>query len=258
MGDLVFLLDLPKSSARGQIIDLNVLFRHLNSDSLFERIAARATTPCSAEAVARAFHFPGLRSAVACANTSSDVSGFTRWYSRRLHSSLQVDTRPAAFDAFRSEMGNAFSLAQPLTRPGASPLPDRSVGQAARPASVAHGGRLGWFPALRRAARNDAPNRTTGTSQREPRSPRATLTASTSGSSVSGSDQLIQSAQPHIIRRADPWSFGPSYQEAHLDPIPPIVRRFAIPGPGDAPTGNEFDLDPPESLCPNPSSPMGS
>ena len=121
MGDLVLLRDLTKSSARGQIIDLNVLFRHPNFDPLFECAMARATSPCSAESLASAFHFLGLRSAVACANTSSGVSGFPRWYSRRLHRSLQLDTMPAALDVSRSKMGNVFALDQTPTRPGASP-----------------------------------------------------------------------------------------------------------------------------------------
>ena len=190
MGDLVLLRDLIKSSARGQIIGLNVLFRHLNFDPLFECIMARSTIPCSAEAVARAFRFLGLRSAVACANIATDVNGFTRWYSRRMPTSLQLDTRPAAFDAFRDEMGKVFALSQSITRTGVAPTIDRSVDLATRPASVVRGGRLGRFPTLRRAARNAAPHHPTSSATREPRSPRATLTVSTSRSSASGSDQL--------------------------------------------------------------------
>ena len=45
MGDLVLLRDLIKSPVRGQTIDLNVLFRHLNFDSLFECIMARPIIP---------------------------------------------------------------------------------------------------------------------------------------------------------------------------------------------------------------------
>ena len=62
MGDLVLLRDLIKSSARGQAIDLNVLFRHLNSDSLSECVVASAASPCSAEDLAREYNFLGAKS----------------------------------------------------------------------------------------------------------------------------------------------------------------------------------------------------
>ena len=91
MGDLVLLCDLIRTSARGHIVELNVLFRHLNFDALFECVLARAVHPPSAEAVARVFHFLGVHTAVACAQLATELTGFTRWYPRRLHSALHLD-----------------------------------------------------------------------------------------------------------------------------------------------------------------------
>ena len=98
MGDLVLLRDLIKSSARGQSVDLNVLFRHLNFDTLFECIIARAVSPCAAEAVARAFHFLGVRSAALCADVAPSPSSFARWYSRRMLAALRIDVAPQSPD----------------------------------------------------------------------------------------------------------------------------------------------------------------
>ena len=131
MGDLVLLRDMTKSSALGRAIDLNVLFRHLDFDSLFECIMARAISPPSAEAVAMAFHLIGIRTAVACARTANELTEFARRYSRRLHSSLHLDTRPAAFDPPHLEMGKEFTLSQSITRTGTSHCPRQSADRIA-------------------------------------------------------------------------------------------------------------------------------
>ena len=110
MGDLVLLCDLIRTSARGHIVELNVLFRHLNFDALPECVLARAVHPPSTEAVARVFHFLGVHTAVASAQLATDRAGFTRWYSRRLHSTLHLDTRPATFEPFHHQMGAVFTL----------------------------------------------------------------------------------------------------------------------------------------------------
>ena len=86
MGGLVHLRELIKTAARGPIVDLNVLFRHYTFDALFERILARAVSPHAAPAVVRAFHFLGLHTAAACAQSAAELTAFTRWYARRLFS----------------------------------------------------------------------------------------------------------------------------------------------------------------------------
>ena len=83
MGDLVLLRYIIKSSARCHTVDLDILYRHLNFETLFECVLARATIPCEAEAVARAFHFLGMRSANSCASDAPDLDERTRLYSRR-------------------------------------------------------------------------------------------------------------------------------------------------------------------------------
>ena len=95
MEDLVLLRELIKTAARGHIVDLNVLFRHLNFDALFECVLARAVSPPSAAAVARAFHFLGVHTAAACSQSATELAEFTRWYSRRFYASLRLDARPS-------------------------------------------------------------------------------------------------------------------------------------------------------------------
>ena len=98
MGDLGLPRDLIKSSASGHTIDLDILYRQFNFDTLFGCVLARATSPCAAESVARAFRFLVERSSNSCASVAPDLDEFTRRYSRRPHSSLQIDVRPLAFD----------------------------------------------------------------------------------------------------------------------------------------------------------------
>ena len=109
MGDLFLLRELIKSSARGQPVDPNVLFRHLNFDALFECVIARAVSPCAAEAVARAFRPLGVRSAASCADVAHVPGSFTFWYSRRIPSALQIDVTPIACDPFQREMGEVYA-----------------------------------------------------------------------------------------------------------------------------------------------------
>ena len=88
MEDLVLLRYLTKSSDRGQTIDLDVLPRHLNFDRLFECVLERATSPCSAEAVARAYNFLGIKTVRDCANSASELNTLTRRYTKRLLANL--------------------------------------------------------------------------------------------------------------------------------------------------------------------------
>ena len=151
MEDLVLLRDLIKSSARGQTIDLNVLFRHLNFDSLFECVVARATSPCSAEAVARAYNFLGIKTVSACANSASELSAFTRRYTKRLLTHLHLDVKPLEFDPFHREMGKVSNLARVIANTGTTSRPFGSVDYAARPASIVHSERLSRWRAARNA-----------------------------------------------------------------------------------------------------------
>ena len=179
MEDLVLLRELIKTAARGHIVDLNVLFRHLSFDALFECILARAVSPPSVNAVARAYHFLGVHTAAACARSANELTEFTRWYSRRLYSSLHLDTRPEAFEPFHQQMGNVYTLSRSIILSDSPHCPRQSADQATRPLSVVHGDRLGRFSLLRRS--NLDQSRSPSRSQtRSPRSPRVTLTASTS------------------------------------------------------------------------------
>ena len=105
MGDLVLPRELIKAAARGHIVDLNVLFRHLNFDTLSECVMTRAVSPPSVNAVARAYHFLGAHTAAACAQSATELTEFARWYSRRFYSSLHIDARPTAFEPFHQQMG---------------------------------------------------------------------------------------------------------------------------------------------------------
>ena len=116
MGDLVLLRELIKTAARGPIIDLNVLFRHYKFDALFECILARAVSPPASPAVVRVFRFLGLHTAAACAQSETELTVFTRWYTRRLYSSLHLDARPVTFDYFHQQMSNAYTLSRTITR----------------------------------------------------------------------------------------------------------------------------------------------
>ena len=110
MGALVLLRDLAKSSALGQTIVLDVLFRRLNFDNFFEFVISRATSPFSSEAVARKLHFLGIRTATESAHSSPDLDECTRRYDKRLLTSLRVDVIPSRPDPFLREMGNVYTL----------------------------------------------------------------------------------------------------------------------------------------------------
>ena len=110
MGDLVLLRDLIKSSARGQSVDLDILFRRLDFETSFECIIARAVTPCAAEAVARAFHFLGARSAASRADVAPRPSSFTRRYSRRMRAALHIDVTPQSFDPIPPGNGESVPI----------------------------------------------------------------------------------------------------------------------------------------------------
>ena len=115
MCDSVLLQDLIKTSARGQTIGPDVLFRHFNFDIPSECVHARATSPCSAEAVARALRFLGIRTATACARSAPDLGELTRRFSTCLLPWLQIEVNPETFAPFRREMGNVYNLFISLT-----------------------------------------------------------------------------------------------------------------------------------------------
>ena len=216
---------------------------------------ARAASHCSSEDVARAFRFPGLRSAGACEHAANGLGGFTRRYSRLLRKSLQLDARPAAFDTFRIEMGKIPTLSRSIARAAVSPCPARSVGLGRLPASLARGGRLGRFSTSRRVVPDAVPRRSAPMVTREPMSPRATLTVSTSGSSFSGSDRLSQHTDSPLARRVVP---APRFQVSDHDPPGHIAPFFNPSVMVDAPLGNELDTDHPEEVYASASPPMGS
>ena len=256
MGDLVLLLrDLIKSSGSGQTIDLDVLFRHINFDCLFGFVLARAGSPCSAEAVARAPHFLGIRTAVSCAQPADDRNEFPRCYSRRLLSPLHLDSRPAAFGPFRREMGKVSSRPRTVSRPGVSRCPRQCVDHATRPAAIVQVGRLGRFSYRRQSVSDSASKRSALKLSREPMSPRVTLTLSTSRSSCSGPDLSSQRIGSPAARLLVPT---PEYHGVELDPIRPIIPCFDMPRVFDAPFGNELDTDPKDSVRADPSAPKGT
>ena len=90
----------------------NVIYRHLNFDSLFELVLARTTSPSSPAAVAMAFRFPCVKSVRACVGSATDRSEFTRWYPRRIWATLRLGARPVSFEPFRREMGEVYNLAR--------------------------------------------------------------------------------------------------------------------------------------------------
>ena len=203
MGDLVLLRELIKSPARRHIVDINVLFRHLTLDALSECVLARAVGPPSAGAIARAFHFLGIHTAAACAQSSTELTEFTRRYARRLYSSLRLDARRAAFEPSHHQMGNVFTLSRTVIRSEFPHCPRQPADHATRPSSVVHVGRLGRFTSLRQAGRDPAPSsKSARPHSRSPRSPKVALTLSTSQSSLSGSDRLIRRTDSPLATRA--------------------------------------------------------
>ena len=183
MDDLVLLRDLIKNLARGQSIDLATLFRYLNFDTLFECVIARATSPCAAEAVARTFAFLGVRSAASCADVAPSESKFTRWYSRRLLTNLHIDVKPASFDLFHREMGKVYSLAKTIATSGITSANEYDSDRATRPASVVHGQRIGKFPRKTRTSFDTTTKRALSQTMSDPKSPRVTLSLSSSWAS---------------------------------------------------------------------------
>ena len=247
MDDLVRLCDLIENSARGQIVELNVLFRHLNFDALFECVLARAVNPPSAEAVARVFHFLGVHTAVACAQSATDLTGFTRWYSRRLHSMLHIDTRPAAFETFHHQMGAVFGLPRSLVSQDAPRRLCDSAQRATRPSAVVHSERIGRVNTIRRSHRETSFSESSRVS-RSPRSPRMTLTVQTSQSSGTGSERLSQYSNSPLAARSTSTGFVPSFRGGHLDPFPRISSTQVTPPPTETPLGSDLDDDLPESI----------
>ena len=258
MGDLVLPRELIKSSARGHVVDLNVLFRHLNFNALFECVLDRAVSPPSSADVARAYHFIGIHTAAACAQSATELAEFTRRYSRRLYSPPHLDAMPAAFEPFRQKMGNVFTLPRTAVRLDFSHCPRQSAGHAARPYSVVRGGRIGRFASLRHAGRAPASSQSVRSHTRSPMSPRVTLTVSTSQSSLSGPDWLIHRTDSPLASRASDTGFAPAYQGVHLDPLQSTIPQFPVPNPNATPMGNDFETDPPESVFSTPSPPKGS
>ena len=248
MGDLVLLRDLIKNSARGQIVELNVLFRHLNFDALFECVLDRAVNPPSSEAAARVFHYLGAHTAVACAKLATDLTGFTRWYSRRSHSMIRIDTRPAAFETFHRQMGAVFGLSRSLVSHDAPRCLGDSAQRATRPSAIVHSERIGRFNSVRRSARENSVSESSRVS-RSPRSPRMTLTVQTSQSSGTGSDRLSQHSSSPLATRSTATGFVPSFLGINLDPSPRISSTQVTPSPAGAPLGSDLEDDIPESIC---------
>ena len=115
------------------------------------RVSARAAAPCSAEDVARAYNFLGIKTVRACTNSASELSTFTRWYTKRLLAHLHLDVKPLDFDPFHREMGKVFNVARFLANSENPSRPFGSAGYAARPASVVHSDRLSRGIASRNA-----------------------------------------------------------------------------------------------------------
>ena len=143
---------------------------------------ARAVSPCAAEAVARAFHLLGVRSAASCADVAPSPGSFTRWYSRRFLSALQIDATPISFDPFHREMGKVYAYSKSVSTGSAVALQQVACGRITRPASIIQGERL----EISRASRSP---RSEASSVRRPpyasakeRSPKVTLSISTQSS----------------------------------------------------------------------------
>ena len=147
----MLLRELIKTAARGDIVDLNVLFRRLNFDALFECVLARAVSPPSVNDVARAYHFSGAHAAEACAQSATELVEFTRWYSSCFYSSIHHDARREAFGPFHQQMGNVYTLSRPIVCTNMTHCPRQSADQATRPLAVIRGSRLGRFAPLRLA-----------------------------------------------------------------------------------------------------------
>ena len=195
MGALVILRDLIKSPARGQTIDLNVLFPHLNFDSLFGCVLAGATSPFSPEAVARAFRFLGALSSSARADSETELSEFTRRYSERLLATLRIDVRPAACEQFHREMGKVYTLSRNLAKSGAPRRPCLSAGHA------------GWGGLVRYVnPDHDTRQQNNANTAPEPKPPRMTMALSTARSSVSGPDGHSRRLRSLPSRRASPYA----------------------------------------------------
>ena len=201
MGDLVLLRDLIRTSARGQIAELNVLFRHINIDALIERALARAVHPPSSEAVARAFHFLGIHTSVACAQLATDLKKFARRRSCRLHSTLHLDTRPAAFEPFHRQMGAAFVLSRSLVSTDWYRCLGDSAQWATSPSAIVHSERIDRFDSIRLSVR-EASISEHARASRSPRSPRMTLTAQTSQSPGIGADRVTQYSNSLLATRS--------------------------------------------------------
>ena len=178
MGDLVLLRDLIKSPARGQSVDLDVLFRHLSSDTLFECIIARAVSPFAADAVARAFHFLGVRPAASCADVATSLRSFTRRYSRRAISVLRVDVAPNAFGPFHREMGKVYPYSKSISSSSAVALQPGASDRATRPVSIVHGRRIEHSRATRLSRSDTSSVRKLPYATARAKSPKVTLSIS--------------------------------------------------------------------------------
>ena len=253
MGNLVLPQYLIKYTASGQTIDLDVLFRRLNCASLFECVVARATSLLSADAVARAFHFLGVRPVRASAESETEMGEFTRWYSKRPLSSLHIDVRPVAFEPFRREMGNVYNLARTIANSEASRCPCVTVDHAARPASTAHGERMARAIAARKPPSATFGSRREPPTRPEPKTQRTTVTISTR-SLFSGPDGFSRRITSPPRQRVIPY---PAFQGVELGTIPSIDPSFQPPSTEG--TGHALGLgdDQSESVSPRPSTQAG-
>ena len=229
MCDLAPLRDPIQTSARCQTSDLDIFFRHLNFESLSDCVIARPTSPCAADAVARACRFLGLRSTHACATVAADLCEFTRRYSRRLLESLHIDVKPSAFGPLRREMGKVFSLARSLALPGSTPSPRLSTEPATRPASIAHGERMGRYSAPRPTQRELASKRSAITPSFGPKSPKVAVPPSNTSSFMGLSRPSPRIESPRESDAIPPPAFE----------FPPLSPPHTVCGTG-TPAGEHY------------------
>ena len=148
-----------------------------------------------------------------CDKASSGVSRLEHRYSCPLRGSFQLEAVPSFFNAPHPLMGTLFAVAATTSnfrtkRLGATPS---CTGPSAKPidppqlrAGAASGG-----PHSSHGRPESLPSRTTGASLLWTRLPLGELTASTSASPLSGSDQLSQRDQSPLFCRRDLLSRGP-------------------------------------------------
>ena len=254
MGDLALLLDLIKNLAHGQSIDLATLCRHLNFDTQSECVIARATSPCAAEAVARDFAFLGVRPAALCADVASIENKFTRWYSRRLLTNLHIDVKPASFDQPHRGAVEVYSLANVLTTSGITCAQEHGSARATRPASVAHGKRIGRLPQNRHPSFGTASKRALSHPNPDPMSPKVTLSLSPSRAHSKTPKPIhAEVPSPRLWRNTIPVESDDESMRSHraVEDLDPSASEAVsnLSSPGERKAKHVFDPPLKQTVC---------